>query len=80
MLNPTTNRTTNPRKEAKALKTELTKIIAEFSDRTNYKVIKIAMFSRSERVNINGRSFDQLTDAELKTLVVQSQDGTRVEV
>ena len=76
MLNPTTN----PRKEAKALKTELTKIIAEFSDRTNCKVIKIAMFSRSERVNINGRSFDQLTDAELKTLVVQSQDGTRVEV
>jgi hypothetical protein len=70
----------NPIEEAKALKAELSKIIADFGERTKCLVTDIKMFTTSQRLNMHGHSFDRVVETELRKLVIESQDGAKVEV
>lgn len=66
--------------EAKSLKTQLAKIISDFSDRTKYIVKEIEISTRSHQDNVGGRRIERLLSAHLEKVTIQSPDGTVVEV
>ena len=70
----------NPTEEARDLKAKLTKVIADFAERTNYMVKKIEIVPTVEQHNVDGRPCEKLVNTWLRRLIVQSKDGTRVEV
>jgi hypothetical protein len=67
MINPTTN----PIEDARALKDELSKIIGDFTQRTNYVVTDIDILARSQRINTRGQSLERIVEGELRKLSIQ---------